>query len=375
MKILTKIAITALFTTFALSTDVHYNITVGMNGTTTMHDGNTFPIWGFREGGNGMSPYWVPGPTIRAKEGDRVFLHFTNTSMLVHTIHPHGLDVPQEMDGVPQTSFEVPGMGSFTYEFTAPHPGTYAYHCHVHTVRHLQMGMYGAVVIESPDGEDTVWENGPAFNAEKVWTTGEYDSVWHWDGGEADSDYPYHDFNPDYFIINGKSGSDIWADENTIAQFDVTETLLLRLNNMGFYPHRFLFNGLSAYVVSSDGRALPDPQVVSELTFYPGERYDVLITATLPGEYWVEVEYLSIYDDSVQGTATVPITVTGTVNLPGDLNQDQVVNVLDVILTVNIVLGVNGSPSDFELWAADVNQDGTVDILDIVTMVNMILGN
>ena len=56
--------------------DVHYYLTAGMNGIVRMHDGNTFPVWGFREG---MRPMWsisVPGPTIRASEEDHVFLHF-----------------------------------------------------------------------------------------------------------------------------------------------------------------------------------------------------------------------------------------------------------------------------------------------------------
>ena len=54
----------------------------------------------------------------------------------------------------------------------------------------------------------------------------------------------------------------------------------------------------------------------------------------------------------------------------GDVNVDQVVNVVDIILTFNIVLGVNTTTS-----AADVNNDGIVNILDVVLLVNIILGN
>jgi hypothetical protein len=45
-----------------------------------------------------------------------------------------------------------------------------------------------------------------------------------------------------------------------------------------------------------------------------------------------------------------------------------------VIQTVNIILGANPNPTDYELWAADMNQDGNIDILDIVLIVNTILG-
>ena len=58
----------------------------------------------------------------------------------------------------------------------------------------------------------------------------------------------------------------------------------------------------------------------------------------------------------------------------GDVNNDEVVNILDVIQTVNIILGANPTPTEYELWAADINQDGNIDILDIVLIVNTILG-
>ena len=58
----------------------------------------------------------------------------------------------------------------------------------------------------------------------------------------------------------------------------------------------------------------------------------------------------------------------------GDVNNDGVVNILDVIQTVNIILGANPIPTEYELWTADMNQDGNIDILDIVLIVNTILG-
>ena len=58
----------------------------------------------------------------------------------------------------------------------------------------------------------------------------------------------------------------------------------------------------------------------------------------------------------------------------GDVNNDEVVNILDIIQTVNIILGANPTPTEYELWSADMNQDGNIDILDIVLIVNTILG-
>jgi len=55
----------------------------------------------------------------------------------------------------------------------------------------------------------------------------------------------------------------------------------------------------------------------------------------------------------------------------GDLNQDGLVNVQDIILNINIILGA--SPSDYEMWSGDLNQDGVINILDIVLLINLIL--
>ena len=57
---------------------------------------------------------------------------------------------------------------------------------------------------------------------------------------------------------------------------------------------------------------------------------------------------------------------------PGDVNGDGGIDVLDVVASVNIVLG-NSVPSDMEACAADLNGDGGIDVLDIVGMVNTIL--
>ncbi len=65
-----------------------------------------------------------------------------------------------------------------------------------------------------------------------------------------------------------------------------------------------------------------------------------------------------------------PIDYLHTGELLGDVNNDGVINILDVVSTVNIVLG-NLDWVD----AADYNSDGNINILDIVSIVNVILDN
>ena len=53
----------------------------------------------------------------------------------------------------------------------------------------------------------------------------------------------------------------------------------------------------------------------------------------------------------------------------GDINEDSVVNVQDIIIMVNIILG------DEYNEAADLSGDGIINILDVIQLVNLILGD
>jgi FtsP/CotA-like multicopper oxidase with cupredoxin domain len=101
--------------------------------------GITFPAWTY----NGT----VPGPVIRATEGDLLRVHLFNAGSHPHTIHFHGIH-PSDMDGV----FEVVDVNAkFTYEFPARPHGMQLYHCHSTPLKkHIHKGLYGAFIIDPP---------------------------------------------------------------------------------------------------------------------------------------------------------------------------------------------------------------------------------
>lgn len=95
----------------------------------------------------------VPGPTLRAREGDRLRITFRNASHHPHTIHFHGIH-PAEMDGVPGLGDGLikPG-GSTVYEFDAEPFGLHLYHCHAAPLAaHITKGLYGAFIIDPKEG-------------------------------------------------------------------------------------------------------------------------------------------------------------------------------------------------------------------------------
>jgi FtsP/CotA-like multicopper oxidase with cupredoxin domain len=105
--------------------------------TKEVSPGIFYNVWTF----NGT----IPGPTIRATEGDLVRVTLINNGTKFHSIHFHGIH-KSEMDGV----FEgiAPG-GKFTYEFTAEPFGVFPYHCHMQPLEeHITHGLYGVFIID-----------------------------------------------------------------------------------------------------------------------------------------------------------------------------------------------------------------------------------
>ena len=56
----------------------------------------------------------------------------------------------------------------------------------------------------------------------------------------------------------------------------------------------------------------------------------------------------------------------------GDINNDGYINILDIVLVLQHIIG-NSQLTGVQLQKADFNQDGNVDVLDLVAMVQVII--
>jgi manganese oxidase len=111
-------------------------------GTTTLqlNSAITYITWNYNQR--------VPGPTLRATEGDRIRVLFLNRGGHAHTMHFHGVH-PSNMDGIRP----VANGKAFIYEFDAKPYGVHLYHCHITPVtRHISKGLYGLFIIDPPGG-------------------------------------------------------------------------------------------------------------------------------------------------------------------------------------------------------------------------------
>lgn len=86
----------------------------------------------------------IPGPTLRAREGERIRVVFRNGDSTSHSLHFHGVH-PAAMDGIEPV---LRGQ-SVVYEFDLPRAGLYPYHCHVAPVsRHVGKGLFGLLIVD-----------------------------------------------------------------------------------------------------------------------------------------------------------------------------------------------------------------------------------
>ena len=123
-----------------------------------------FPAWTY----NGR----VPGPTLRATDGDRIRIEFTNLGDRPHSMHFHGYH-PFAMDGAMLKQL-VPVNGTFIYEFDADPVGVHLYHCHATPItQHIHNGLYGFWIVDPkeprpPANEMFMMMNGfdPNFDEE-----------------------------------------------------------------------------------------------------------------------------------------------------------------------------------------------------------------
>ncbi len=213
--------------------------------------------------GLGYNKAW-PGPTIRATEGDRVRVVFTNNLKETTGVHFHGIDFDDFfMDGVPfVTQKPIPPGETFTYEFTASPAGTMMYHSHHNATDQVGRGLLAGFIIDPRDDPD------PRKAYEKRYGIG-YDREYSWISNDTLGG----------FTINGHGFP---ATVPVLAA--VGEKVLIRFMNEGIMMHPWHSHGNTMRVVARDGRPLGSASFDCDtLGVNPGERWDAVITADRPG--------------------------------------------------------------------------------------------
>jgi FtsP/CotA-like multicopper oxidase with cupredoxin domain len=328
------------------------------------------------------TPAWtyngtVPGPMIRAKVGDRLIVHFTNSLPEPTTIHWHGVRVPNEMDGAPGlTQPPIPTGDAFLYEFELRDAGTYWYHPHTDSSAQVGRGLYAAIVVEDP-------ADPKAFGDDLVLLMSDMGLDEHGELLPADSGGNFGDLfgrEGAVLLVNGKVRPTLKVRNGKQQRWRIINATRARYYNIRLRNHRFMRLG-------GDNGLAARADDIYNLIVTPGERADAVFTpADAPGSTnvlrWVPTErgYGSTFNRAseplidIETVADAPVTPEP---IPTELRTIEPLDVanarhrtldLSIAITSTVEMGVNGVPywdakpfeielGDTEVWRIVNNTD------------------
>ena len=301
----------------------------------TMSDNKIIEFWGFTETCNVVGNGELPGPLVELGVGDTLNLTLSVPMMSAstpmesmvypgHTIHLHGADVTPLEDGVPETNGGRVGGDTYTWLPTAKEAGTYMYHCHVHTVKHLEMGMYGPMIVRPVNPRSTGPANrylnqltpdvATAYDFIQTYLLSTVDPDYH-NAAAIDDSVVFADYNPQYFLINGKESK---TSTGIVAAATLTAArnskVALRLIGLHSVRGRFrILDGAGVEkpftIYVQDGRQWPTPETVTSIDIGPAQRFDIIFnTPAAAGTWYPQFEYQKMRDSSPYATVFGQVT-------------------------------------------------------------------
>ena len=230
--------------------------------------GRTFVMYGF----NGQ----VPGPLIRVTRDATITVRFRNRIDLPSSVHWHGVRLDNRSDGVPGvTQAAVEPGGTYTYTVHFPDAGIYWYHPHVREDIEQAMGLYGKMLVESPDPG----YYSPA-NREQALVLSDLMI-------NADTLVPFGKEAPDFALmgrvgnvplVNGEPVYTLSVGRGEVVRFYFTNAASSRTWNISL-------GGVPMKVVASDVSRFEREAWVHSVVLAPAERYVVEARFDAPGRF------------------------------------------------------------------------------------------
>lgn len=306
---------------------------VAMKTTKTMPDGQSIPMWGFAQatpeqfgqllsGQDVPLTATVPGPALKVPAGD--------TTLTVHVLNklpePVSLMLPGQVVPSQPTWIDVstPGTakatgprpagditsrvrsmaaetpangGTRTYTWENLKPGSFLYHSATHPALQVQMGLYGAALVET---------GTPRRQVALVY--GEVDAAFH---RAVDANQPPSStlrYAPTYNFVDAQ-GWDAQGNKLTLTGKDLPllqgEPTLLRFYNAALRTHVPILQDNLLDLVAEDGNPYPFPRRQYSVMLDAGKTKDALLVPAREGRF-------ALYDRAVNSGG------------PGSTRQDMV---------------------------------------------------
>ena len=230
----------------------------------------TIQAWGFNQS--------VPGPVLRAKQGDTMIIKVNNELDEPTVVHWHGIRLPASMDGTGEVQKPIQPGDSFIYRFEVPDAGTFWYHSHQNETQQMERGMYGALIVEDDskivtDAERVLMIDDMKLLKDHSFKKGSFIERWkeRHDGREGDT-----------LLINGR--------ENYLIEMHEGQRERWRIINASSARYvRIYLGGKQFTLVGTDGGLIEGPMDITEMLLTPGERIDIIVGPFLNGElFYIE---------------------------------------------------------------------------------------
>src|SRR3712207_962356 len=220
----------------------------------------------------------IPGPTLRVRQDSEIRVDVVNRGDMDATVHWHGLRLDNRFDGTHETQAPIPVGGSFTSTVGFPDPGVYWYHPHIREDYGQEMGLYGNVLVESPD--PGYW--GPAHR-ELVLTL---DDILLEDGqvaafSRSETNYAAMGRFGNVLLVGGEP-------ELALSAKTGEDVRLYRTNTANTRVFKVKVPGARMKLVGGDSGRVEREELVEEVVLAPSERAVVHVLFDAPGQLALE---------------------------------------------------------------------------------------
>ncbi len=267
-------------------------------------DGRLIKVYGF----NGQSP----GPTLRVAQNASITVEFTNHIDFATTLRWHGVRVDNQYDGVPgQTQSPVQVGDSYTAEIRFPDAGVYWYHPHQRAHIAQDLGLYGSILVESPDPD----YYGPA-NHEEVLIL---DDVLLDDRGSLPWGFeaPTHALMGRFgnlLLVNGEPGF-----RRTVKRGDVVRMFITNASNTR--PFNLSLESGPMKLVAGDMSRFEREVWVNNAVIAPGQRYVLEARFGEEGEFALTNRITTV--DHMLGTFVHEVDTLGIFTVSSDRTDED----------------------------------------------------
>ncbi|GAA4107667.1 multicopper oxidase family protein [Enteractinococcus coprophilus] len=211
----------------------------------------------------------LPGPTLVVAPGDQINLTLTNHLAAPTNLHVHGLHVsPQDNSDNVFVAVDPGEAFAYHYQLPADHPpGVYWYHPHHHgnVADQLFAGLYGAIIVQDPDPV--------VVTRERVLVISDISLTA--DGSVAGAD-PMDTMmgrEGNLVMVNGQVNPTLQARPHQRERWRIINACTSRYLHLELDDQQLELLGIDA------GR-YPEPATVDEVVLTPGNRADVIVTAS-----------------------------------------------------------------------------------------------